>query len=359
MSSTEHLQSPDAGLKKRIPFVKPTGESRSISLTTLTLGWASILIPIVGSVILFISRGLDDFKKIAASINSTELWLIAATASALGLVAIVLGLATYKKVDTKKARNQSITGALLGLQALVLSGVIFAFNNTDATRFAQNFLNFPQVINQLHNFWSGAMYTIILATASAVFGLALGMALALLAVSQKKVLRAPARIYVNVVRGTPLLLQLSLIYFGMSLGLGINMGVFPALVLGLSLHVGAYASETLRAGLQSVEKGQLEAARGLGLTYGKSMRLVVIPQGFRRVIPPLMNEYIGLIKDTSLVAFLGVSLGQRDLFSVASQGYAQFFNSTFYIASGIAYLVITIPLIMVVTYLERRMRNGR
>ncbi|TKC89028.1 ABC transporter permease subunit, partial [Polyangium fumosum] len=111
-------------------------------------------------------------------------------------------------------------------------------------------------------------------------------------------------------------------------------------------------------GIQSIERGQMEAARGLGLGYMQSMRYVIVPQAVRRVIPPLMNEFVILIKDTSLIAFLGLSYAQRDLFTVGSQGYSQFFNATFYVASGLGYLVVTLPLIRLVTWVEKRLRSG-
>nr|WP_240808000.1 amino acid ABC transporter permease [Polyangium spumosum] len=225
-------------------------------------------------------------------------------------------------------------------------------------RFARNFLSFEQIVPHSEAFLRGAGNTLVLAGAGELFGVILGLVLSLFTMSRRAVVRAPARVYINLFRGTPLLLQLSLIYFGLALGLGVNMSAYTAAILAFSLNTGAYSAEVFRAGIQSIERGQMEAARGLGLGYMQSMRYVVVPQAVRRVIPPLMNEFVILIKDTSLIAFLGLSYAQRDLFSVGSQGYSQYFNATFYVAAGLGYLVVTLPLIRLVNWAEKRMRSG-
>ena len=175
----------------------------------------------------------------------------------------------------------------------------------------------------------GVKYTLVLAFGGEVGGVAIGMVLAILVISKRRAVRAPARAYINVFRGTPLLMQLSIGYFGVNLGLGLHLGVFSVAVVVLALNTGAYSAEVFRAGIQSIERGQLEAARSVGMTYLQAMRYAIVPQAVRRVIPPLMNEFVILIKDTSLVVVLGLTLGQRDLFSVGQDGYAATFSGTF------------------------------
>jgi polar amino acid transport system permease protein len=140
--------------------------------------------------------------------------------------------------------------------------------------------------------------------------------------------------------------------------LGVNFSSYKVALFVFALNTGAYASEVFRAGIQSIERGQLEAARGVGLSYLGSMRYVIVPQAVRRVIPPLMNEFVILVKDTALVVVLGLIQSQRELFSVAQDGYATFVNGTFFVAAAIGYLIVTIPLIRLVAAVERRLRSG-
>jgi ABC-type amino acid transport system permease subunit len=131
-----------------------------------------------------------------------------------------------------------------------------------------------------------------------------------------------------------------------------------AAIIAFTLNTGAYSAEVFRAGIQSIERGQLEAARGLGMSYLQAMRHAIIPQAVRRIIPPLMNEFVILIKDTSLVIVLGLSADQRDLFSVAQQGYGNTYDATFLVAAGLGYLAVTLPLIRIVNAVEKRLRSG-
>jgi len=186
--------------------------------------------------------------------------------------------------------------------------------------------------------------------------------------SKRAVVRAPARVYINFFRGTPLIWQLSVFYFGFAIGLGIRPAIdvgpiqlsapYTIAVIVFILNTGAYAAEVFRAGIQSIERGQLEAARSLGMSYPQAMRYAVIPQAVRRVIPPLMNEFVILIKDTSLVLILGLATGELELYTTAREGYSDTFNASFYTAAAIGYLAITLPSIWAVNRLERRLRSG-
>lgn len=196
-----------------------------------------------------------------------------------------------------------------------------------------------------------ARYTIIFSFVSECFGIALGLALALLRLSRLKVLRFPALAYIDIFRGTPLLVQLMFIYYALPL-LGPKLNAFMSGLLGLSLNSGAYVAEIFRAGIQSIHKGQMEAARSLGMTYLQAMRFVIIPQAWRLVIPPLTNEFIALIKDSSLLSVITVS----ELLYVTRNVSTWRANATPYIIAALLYLAMTLPLTRVVAWMERRFR---
>jgi polar amino acid transport system permease protein len=159
-------------------------------------------------------------------------------------------------------------------------------------------------------------------------------------------------------RATPLVWQLIFGYFGIVLGLGIDVGTYTVAILIIGLNAGAYTAEIFRAGIQSIERGQLEAARSLGMSYFQAMRYAVVPQAVRRVIPPLMNEFVILIKDTSLVLVLGLALDERELMTVGKDAYAETYNATPYLATAAGYLIVTLPLMRFVTWLEKKLRSG-
>ncbi len=141
-------------------------------------------------------------------------------------------------------------------------------------------------------------------------------------------------------------------------GFGIRLSAFVAAIIVFSLNTGAYAAEVFRAGIQSIERGQMEAARSLGMSYFEAMRYAIVPQAVRRVIPPLMNEFVLLIKDTALVIALGLTAGEYDILTTAREGQAATFNFTFFTVAAFAYLVVTLPLIRLVNAAEKRLRSG-
>jgi polar amino acid transport system permease protein len=172
------------------------------------------------------------------------------------------------------------------------------------------------------------------------------------------VVRAPARVYINFFRGTPLIWQISFFGIGIVPALRLPISMYTVAILVLGLNLAAYSAEVYRSGIQSLERGQLEASRSLGLSYGQSMRYVVVPQAVRRVIPPLLNEFVILIKDTALVSVLGLTLAQRELLGMGRSLYSQSFDATAWLGAAAGYLIITLPLIRVVTVVEKRMRSG-
>lgn len=334
------------------------GQSRPLSIAALVLGALGLVAATVGVAVVILMHGLTPFENIERGFKSAEMTGVTIWAIGLGVAGIAIGASTFRNMPTKVSREQAIAGAVLGVQAAVLGAVVLWFSEGDVNTFAINFLNFEGPNKQVAAFVTGAKNTLILALSSELFGIILGLLLAIFAISKRAVVRAPARVYINFFRGTPLLWQLSFIGIGIPLGLGLDISTYTAAIIALSLNMGAYSAEVFRAGIQSIERGQLEAARGLGMSYGQAMRYSIVPQAVRRVIPPLMNEFVILVKDTSLVLFLGLAAGERDLLSVASQGFGNSFNATFFIFAALGYLAICLPAIRLVNAVERRMRSG-
>ncbi|MDN3449725.1 MULTISPECIES: amino acid ABC transporter permease [Planococcus] len=157
-------------------------------------------------------------------------------------------------------------------------------------------------------------YTIPLSFIAFVLGLAIAVLTALARISTIKIFQVIARVYVSIIRGTPLLVQLFILFYGLPT-IGVVIDPFPAAIIGFSLNVGAYASEVIRAAILSIPKGQWEAANTIGMSYAQSLRRVILPQAARVSIPPLSNTFISLIKDTSLASLILVT----EMFRVAQQ----------------------------------------
>ena len=207
----------------------------------------------------------------------------------------------------------------------------------------------------------GLRNTLLLAASSTLLGVVIGMILAVMGISRSLWIRLPARIYTDIFRGLPAILTILLIGQGFaSLGRKLfGPSPYPLGILALSLIAGAYIGEIFRAGIQSVERGQLEACLAVGMTYPKGMRLIVIPQGVRRVLPALVNQFIGNIKDSSLVYFLGLLTSERELFRVGQDEAVVSGNLSPLMLAGIFYLLITVPLTHFVNAIDRRLRAGR
>jgi His/Glu/Gln/Arg/opine family amino acid ABC transporter permease subunit len=276
----------------------------------------------------------------------------------LGAVALVLGSATYRRMDSKRRRDDAITGAVLGSQGILLAVFVLWFRSASPGLFAKHFLNFADLEGYWGSFVRAAIKTLTLAFGGELGGIVIGLVLGVLTLSSRRVIRAPARIYINFFRGTPLIWQLITGYFMLLFGFGIRISTFVVAILIFALNTGAYAAEVFRAGIQSIERGQMEAARSMGMSYLQAMRYAIVPQAVRRVIPPLMNEFVILIKDTALVSVLGLTLADSDIFSLAREGQSATFNSTFFTVAAIAYLAVTLPLIGLVNAAERRLRSG-
>jgi cystine transport system permease protein len=182
-----------------------------------------------------------------------------------------------------------------------------------------------------------------------VFGLLLGFILALMRLSKFWPLSWLSRFYVSIFRGTPLIAQLFMIYYGLP-QFGIELDPIPSAMIGLSLNTAAYTSETLRAAISSIEKGQWEAAASIGMSSWQTMRRVILPQAARTALPPLGNSFIGLVKDTSLAATIQVPELFRQAQLVTSRTLEVF---TMYLAASLIYWVLA----TVLSFLQNRLED--
>jgi len=195
----------------------------------------------------------------------------------------------------------------------------------------------------------GSILTIEVYIATIIFSIPLGILGALIKVSNLKILNKAVDIYTWLFRGTPLLLQLFFTYFGLPI-IGIRFSPFTAAALTFSLNYGAYFTEIFRSGIQSIDKGQYEAAKVLGLNYRQTMSKIILPQAFKRIIPPMCNEGITLIKDTALLAAIGL----QDILRAAREIVTRDFTITPFIIAAIIYLIFTSVIVMAFKKLEKK-----
>lgn len=196
---------------------------------------------------------------------------------------------------------------------------------------------------------TGLQYTLFVALLSVLFGLVLGVAAAAMKISKFGPLRAVATGYINFIRGTPMLIQVYLVYYGLATGLP-NM---VAAILALSINSGAYSAEVIRAGIQSIDKGQSEAARSLGMSYFKSMRYVVMPQAIKNILPAMCNEFISTIKSTSIVSTIAIHELMYQSNIVRSISFRSFEPL---VVASVIYFTVTYILRLLVGLLERRLQ---
>ena len=210
------------------------------------------------------------------------------------------------------------------------------------------------ILDALPNLLLGAVITLELTAFSVLLGMIGGTLLAIARLSASAPLRWITRAYIDFFRGTPLLVQIFMIYFGLpaffqGIGLNFNLDRFPAAVLALSLNSSAYLAEIIRGGIQSIEPGQWEASESLGMGSIETMRYVIFPQAFRRMLPPLGNEFITLLKDTSLVAVIGFEELFRRGQLIVANNYRSF---EIYAAVALIYLVLTLLSSRAFSFLE-------
>lgn len=209
------------------------------------------------------------------------------------------------------------------------------------------------VIDSLPYLLHGAVFTLQLSIGGMFFGLILGFILALMRLSAFWPLSWLARFYVSIFRGTPLIAQLFMIYYGLP-QFGIELDPIPSAMIGLSLNTAAYTSETLRAAIASIDKGQWEAAASLGMGRWQTLRRAILPQAGRVALPPLSNSFIGLVKDTSLAATIQVPELFRQAQLITSRTLEVF---TMYLAASLIYWIMATVLSMVQNYFENQLNR--
>ena len=267
---------------------------------------------------------------------------------------------------TKRRRTTFIRSGQYAIIVVIVAVLAVAGRWGD---FRAQFLDFhimgqvlPRVIK------TGLVNTLVYTVMAFVFGLIVGLIIALMRMSEVRLYRWIATVYVELLRGLPTLLVLFLLNYAIPTLFGTNNKLFSnfylLVTIGLGSVAAAYMSETIRAGVQAVPKGQMEAARTLGMSSGKALRLVILPQAFRIIIPPLTNEIILLIKDSSLVYALSLTAKQYDLTyltqTAASGGITGVeANASPLVLAGLAYLVVTLPLSQAVRALERNQAKRR
>ena len=198
----------------------------------------------------------------------------------------------------------------------------------------------------------GSLVTLQLFLITLLLAVPLGLALALVRISRFRVASQAVNAYIWLMRGTPLMLQMLFIYYALPFvpGIGIRLPDFPAAIVAFALNYAAYFAEIFRAGIQSIDRGQYEGAKVLGFSYGQTMRRIVLPQVVKRILPPMSNETITLVKDTSLIYVLALN----DLLRAARGIVQRDFSITPFVVAAAFYLLMTLVLTWIFQRLERR-----
>lgn len=197
----------------------------------------------------------------------------------------------------------------------------------------------------------GAGVTIEITAVSVFIGFCIGLFVGIARICKVKVLRILAAIYADCIRGTPLLVQIFLIYFALPILTEHRVGPFVAAVAACGINSGAYVSEIFRAGIQAIDVGQMEAGRSLGLSWWQTMYYVILPQAVRNILPPLGNEFIAMLKDSSLVSVIGFEELTRRGQLIIAQTYGSF---EIWSTVAILYLIMTLAISRVVAMLEKK-----
>ena len=207
----------------------------------------------------------------------------------------------------------------------------------------------------------GAGLSLAMAVLSLLIGLVLGTLGASAKISKNRILRCIGNVYVEIIRGTPMLLQILILFAVVPLiymeitGERLVMNVFLIGVIAMGINSGAYVTELIRSGINGVDKGQWEACETLGLTRGQTMKLVILPQAFKRIVPPLVSEFVTLIKDSSLVSTIGVVELLKSA-QVLGGNYADLMSPL--IIAGVMYLIMTLSIAYLARHLERRLAES-
>lgn len=214
-------------------------------------------------------------------------------------------------------------------------------------------LDFSQIVPSIPFILQGIWVTLLFVFIAAVLGFMLGTILALFKISKMKVLKGFADVYTSIFRGTPLILQLMIIYFAVPQLTGYDIKAFTAGILAFGLNSGAYISEIFRAGIQAVDKGQREAAEALGIPYKEMMKDIILPQAMKNILPALMNEFITLTKESAIVSTIGFLDIMRRAQVVGANTFLYFEP---FLVAGLIYYVLVMALTFLGGLLERKLR---
>ena len=201
---------------------------------------------------------------------------------------------------------------------------------------------------------TGAAVTVKITAISVMLGIVGGLFMGIARISENRAIHLAAAVYVDFLRGTPLLVQIFLVYFALPVLTGQRVDPFLAAISACSINSSAYIAEIFRAGIQAVDGGQMEAGRSLGMSWVQTMRYVIVPQAARQVIPPLGNEFIALLKDSSLVSVIGFEELTRRGQLIIARTYA---SLEIWLCVAIIYLIMTVSISRLVAWLERRCKN--
>lgn len=259
---------------------------------------------------------------------------------------------------SRRQRLRVVRGVVYTATIAALAALAFA---VDWGKLSRAMFRWDIVTDQFPDILTGALRNTVLFTIFGFSGgLTLGLVLAVMRLSQVKPYRWFAAVYIEIFRGIPLLVTLLILGFGVPIATQWQWpNPYVRGAVPLALVAAAYIAETVRAGIEAVPRGQMEAARSLGMTYTRSMTTIVIPQAFRIIVPPLTNEFVLLIKDTSLISVLGVTAGTMDLARFGRDGVNDTANATPLVVAGLVYLALTVPLSQLAAWMERRSKAGR
>ncbi|UOQ83390.1 amino acid ABC transporter permease [Gracilibacillus salinarum] len=208
------------------------------------------------------------------------------------------------------------------------------------------------IIDALPTLLKGMGLTVEITVISLILAMFIGVMLGIFSITKSKVLRFISTAFVDIIRGTPLLVQILFIYFGLPSVLNISLTAFAAGVIAITINAAAYLVEIFRAGINSIDKGQMEAGRTIGFSYSQTMRLIILPQAFRRMIPAFVNQFIVSIKDTSLLSAIGLAELTLSGQSIYAVNFRAFEILT---VVGILYFIIIYSLSILSRLLERRL----
>ncbi len=211
------------------------------------------------------------------------------------------------------------------------------------------------LVKYRYYYLTGIKITLLLSFFSLTIGSTLGVFISLLKLSRFKSLRFIASVYIEIVRGTPMMVQIALVYFGSYVLLGVEIGGFLSALIAVSLNSAAYVAEIIRSGIQSIDKGQTEASRSLGISEKQTMRHIIFPQAVKNILPALANEFVTLIKETSVASTIGVADLMFASKTVQSSSY-QPFNPLVIVA--VIYFIFTFTISQLIGLLERRLNHN-